>query len=322
MIINKIKELISDDIKKVDIIINNSLNSNIKYINDINKHIIYNKGKRLRPIILLLIAKACKYTGSNHISSAAIIELIHTATLLHDDVIDESLIRRGQITVNNKWNNKSAILIGDFLYSRAFQMMVKIKNINILKILSNSTNTLSEGEILQLLQQKNFTINENNYLKIIHYKTATLFQAAANIGSLLNDNSKHLSKNISKYGFHLGIIYQLIDDILDYLSQKNMYGKHDGNDLKDGKITLPLIYILKNGKKEEKNLIIKNINIKDEKTLQEIKKIIINSNALDYTMSMAKKHANEAKKAISSLTKSKYLDSLIYIIDFIINRKN
>ncbi|HFL8795006.1 MAG TPA: polyprenyl synthetase family protein [Candidatus Azosocius sp. HAIN] len=321
MIIEKIKEIISEDLKKVDNIINNSLNSNLKLINDINKYIIHNKGKRLRPTILLLIAKACKYKGNNHISSAAIIELIHTATLLHDDVIDESLIRRNQQTINNKWDNKVAILVGDFLYSRAFQIMVKIKNINILKILSNSTNTLSEGEILQLIQKKNFNINENNYLKIIHYKTATLFQAAANIGSLLNNNTEHLSKNISKYGFHLGIIYQLIDDILDYLSKKNLYGKYDGNDLKDGKLTLPLIYILKNGKKEEKNLIINNIITKNKNSLKDIKEIIINSNAIEYTMSIAKKHANEAKKAISLLPKSKYLDSLIFIIDFTINRK-
>lgn len=319
--INKIKELISKEIKKVDNIINNSLNSNLRFINDVNKYIINNKGKRLRPMILLLIAKACKYKGNNHISSAAIIELIHTATLLHDDVIDESLIRRGKITINNKWNNKSAILVGDFLYSRAFQMMVKMKNIKILKILSNSTNTLSEGEVLQLIQKNNFNIDENNYLKIIHYKTATLFQAAANIGSLLNNKSNNISKNISKYGFHLGIIYQLIDDILDYLSKKTLYGKYDGNDLKEGKLTLPIIYILKYGKKEEKNYIINNM-VNNKSNLQEIKKIVINSNAIEYTMSMAKRHANEAKKAIISLPKSIYLDALIYIIDFVINRKN
>ena len=244
MKLKQIKKTTEKDFKEVNKLINYSLYSKVSLINNIEKYITESEGKRIRPLIVLLITQALGYKKLNHILLSVVIEFIHTATLLHDDVVDESSKRRGKITTNIQWGNKTAILVGDFLYSRAFQIMTKIKNQKILNIIAKTTNIIAEGEVLQLLSQNNENITELEYLNIIYRKTAILFETAASTSAILTKCSQKIYENISKYGKHLGMAYQLVDDLLDYTSQEEKFGKVLGNDLKEGKTTLPLIYLI------------------------------------------------------------------------------
>jgi octaprenyl-diphosphate synthase len=247
MNIDRIRELIATDMDNVDELIEKSLYSEINLIDQLGHHIINSGGKRLRPAIVLLSARAFSYEGEQHINLAAIIEFIHTATLLHDDVVDASLLRRGRETANQRWGNEASVLVGDFLYSRAFQMMVNAESMRIMHILSEATNTIAEGEVQQLINRQDPDTTQENYLKVIRHKTAKLFEAAAQLGAVISDRSEKEIAAMAAYGRHLGTAFQLIDDVLDYSSSAEELGKNIGDDLAEGKPTLPLLYAIWNG---------------------------------------------------------------------------
>jgi octaprenyl-diphosphate synthase len=331
MQLKSILELIQVERQALDTTIVQAVSSRVPLVNDIGHYIIQAGGKRLRPLMLILCAKACGYgldaSQSDHISLAAIIEFIHTATLLHDDVVDESTKRRGLSTANAVWGNASSILVGDFLYSRAFQMMVKLDNMSIQRILSDATNIIAEGEVLQLQLQGNLEITEKDYFNIIQYKTATLFQAAAELGAVvLGEELAHLyQEKLSLFGQHFGRCYQIIDDVLDYSGELNVFGKNLGDDLQQGKLTLPLIYALQNGSSETQDYIKTSITqIIDKKIQPDLPKLyqcLTSSGAFEYAREKAMEQANLAKSYLWCLPDSEYKNSLYALTDFIISRQ-
>ncbi len=326
-----ILDLIQSERQALDSTILQSLSSRVSLVNDIGHHIIQAGGKRLRPLMHILCAKACGYgfnsTETSHISLAAIIEFIHTATLLHDDVVDESTKRRGLSTANTLWGNAPSVLVGDFLYSRAFQMMVKLDNMAIQCILSDATNLIAEGEVLQLQLQGNLAISEQDYFDIIQYKTATLFQAAAELSTvILNEELRqHYREKLALFGQHFGRCYQIIDDVLDYSGEVDVFGKNLGDDLQQGKLTLPLIYALKNGPKDTQNYIKTSIQqITQDKTQPNLAKLhdCLNlSGAFAYARQKAIEQADLAKSYLWCLPESEYKASLYALTDFMINRQ-
>ncbi len=309
------------EFKELDKFINDSLCSDVPLIKDISIYMSSKGGKRIRPLMTILVAKAFGYKGNDHILLASVIELIHTATLLHDDVIDVSEMRRGKFTVNKKWGNKEAILSGDFLYTRAFQMMLRINNIDIIKIISDATNMLTEGEVIQLINKGNYNLDELNYLEIIKRKTAILFQASVSLGALISHVDSDTFNRLYKFGLHLGIAYQLIDDILDYSSNFESLGKVIGNDFFEGIFTLPFIHAFKNISDDEKKFLINCFRFKKKNKIQDIKSIIINSKSIDYAFDLAKNELNIAKECILDLFDPFYKNLTMCLIDFILNRK-
>jgi octaprenyl-diphosphate synthase len=322
MLITSLKHAVSTDLNKVDKLIMSNLYSDIPLVQDIGKYIIEGGGKRLRPLLVLISANACGYVGDQQVTLAAVIEFIHTATLLHDDVVDGSMLRRGNATANNKWGNEAAVLVGDFLYSRAFQLMVTTKSIEVLRIIANATNTIAEGEVLQLLHQRNPETTEKNYLHVIRCKTAKLFESAAEVGAVLANTPPHIQQALAQFGLHLGTAYQLIDDLLDYRSDSEEFGKLLGNDLAEGKPTMPLIYLLHHGTPEQKILVTAAISNPDSSNLYEIQKAIMNSGALEYTLEFARREANLAKQAISELEESTHKNAALDLADFVVNRNH
>jgi octaprenyl-diphosphate synthase len=244
--------IIADDLAAVDTVIRQRLSSEVPLINTVADYIIAAGGKRMRPSLLALTARALGYGGSDHYLLGAVIEFIHTATLLHDDVVDDSDLRRGRPTANQSFGNPTAVLVGDFLYSRAFQMMVEVKSIAIMQVLANATNTIAEGEVLQLMNINDPNIDENRYLQVIRYKTAKLFEAAGEVGAILGGADSTVQSAMAAYGRHLGTAFQLVDDALDYAGDSAELGKTVGDDLREGKATLPLIYLLQKGNREVK----------------------------------------------------------------------
>jgi octaprenyl-diphosphate synthase len=322
MLITRLRDVVSTDLNKVDKLIMSSLYSDIPLVQDIGKYIIEGGGKRLRPLIVLISANACGYVGIQQVTLATVIEFIHTATLLHDDVVDGSMLRRGNATANNKWGNEAAVLVGDFLYSRAFQLMVTTNNVEILRIIANATNTIAEGEVLQLLHQHNPETTEKNYLHVIRCKTAKLFEAAAEVGAVLANTPPHIQQALAQYGLHLGTAYQLIDDLLDYQSDSEEFGKLLGNDLAEGKPTMPLIYLLQHGSPQQKALVTAAISNPDSSNLNEIQHAIMNSQALEYTLAFARREINLAKQAISELDDSSHKNAALDLADFVVNRNH
>lgn len=320
MPITRLKLAVHDDLDKVDKLIIDSLYSDITLVQDIGKYIIQSGGKRLRPLLVLISAKACGYTGNQQITLATVIEFIHTATLLHDDVVDGSALRRGNATANNKWGNEAAVLVGDFLYSRAFQLMVTIQNLDVLRVIANATNTIAEGEVLQLLHQRNPETTEKNYLHVIRCKTAKLFEAAAEVGAILANTAPNIQQALSQYGLHLGTAYQLIDDLLDYQADSDTFGKILGNDLSEGKPTLPLIYLLQYGTTQQRALVTSAISNPQDVNLSAIQSAIINSKALEYTLNFAKREVNLAKQAIAELEESEHKNTALELANFVVNR--
>ena len=312
----------SNDLDKVDKLIISSLSSPVPLVQDIGKHIIQGGGKRLRPLIVLICAKACGYQGEQQITMATVIEFIHTATLLHDDVVDNSMLRRGNATANNKWGNEAAVLVGDFLYSRAFQLMVKVANIDILGIIANATNAIAEGEVLQLLNQYNPETTEQNYLNVIRSKTAKLFEAAAAVAAALAKSPSHIQSIVSQYGMHLGTAYQLIDDLLDYGANETVFGKQLGNDLAEGKPTMPIIHLLQHGNIEQRALVAEAIRNPQNDHFPAIREAILASGAMEYTLEFAKREAKLAKQAISELEDSEYRDIALELADFVVARNH
>jgi octaprenyl-diphosphate synthase len=322
MVLSELKHTVAPDLDKVDKLILSSLSSPIPLVQDIGKHIVQGGGKRLRPLIVLICAKACGYSGDQQITMATVIEFIHTATLLHDDVVDNSMLRRGNATANNKWGNEAAVLVGDFLYSRAFQLMVTVQNINILGIIADATNAIAEGEVLQLLNQYNPETTEQNYLHVIRSKTAKLFEAAASVAAALSNSPAHIQSVLAQYGMHIGTAYQLIDDLLDYQANDPSFGKQLGNDLAEGKPTMPIIYVLQNGTAEQRALVVEAITNPQAINLDAVRQAIISSGAIEYTLAFARREAALAKQAISELEDSEYRTLALELADFVVTRSH
>ena len=304
----------------VDAVIRSSLQSEVPLINTIGEHIIGSGGKRLRPALVLLSSGMFGAIDTRHHQLAAIIEFIHTATLLHDDVVDESQMRRGKSTANHVFGNAASVLVGDFLYSRAFQMMVKLQNMRVMEVLSEATNTIAEGEVLQLLNIHNADISEQEYLKVIHYKTAKLFEAAARLGAVLNSKSAQDENALALYGMHLGTAFQLVDDVLDLSGDAAQIGKNLGDDLAEGKPTLPLLYAMHQSRPEQANMLRDAIKHGGLEDMPAVLLAIQETNATEYALSIAKKEAQSAYAAISHLPDSTYKTALSELAGFAVER--
>ena len=315
-------QAVADDFTAVNQLILNQVHSDVGLVEDIGHYLIDAGGKRLRPLLVLLVAKALHYTGTRHHDLAAIIEFIHSATLLHDDVVDMSDLRRGRATVNAKWGNAPSVLVGDFLYSRAFQMMVAIGNMDIMKILSDTTNMISEGEVQQLINAKDPNISEESYYQVIHKKTAILFEGACETAAALCESSAQEKEKLRGYGYHLGMAFQLIDDALDYTGSTEAMGKNLGDDLAEGKPTLPLIYAMKNSHVEARSLISSSITNGDASQLDDIIAIIRDSGALDYTQQCAQDHVTKAIQQLEHLPETIYKTAMIDLAHFSIARSS
>ncbi|WP_211453572.1 octaprenyl diphosphate synthase [Collimonas antrihumi] len=313
---------IAADMEAVNAVIRRQLHSEVPLVNQIAEYIISAGGKRLRPVLVLLMARAYGYGGDKHHELAAVIEFIHTATLLHDDVVDESSLRRGRQTANALFGNAASVLVGDFLYSRAFQMMVAVDNARVMQIVADATNVIAEGEVLQLLNMHNPDVSEENYLQVIRSKTAKLFEAAAQLGVLIAGAGDDVIEAAGEYGRSLGTAFQLIDDVLDYSGNAGDIGKNVGDDLREGKPTLPLIYLMENGTPEQRALVRTCIENGDEQHFNEILAAITSSGALDYTRREAEKAAQRAAAAISGLPNSQFKDSLLQLSAFAVNRNH
>jgi octaprenyl-diphosphate synthase len=320
MDLTPIQALVKADFDKVDSLIDQCLCSEIPLIPKLAKHLIHSGGKRLRPLIVLLSAAAFNYQGKAHLLLAATLELIHTATLLHDDVIDSSALRRGKKTANTLWGNSASILVGDLLYSRAFQLMVEVNNLRVLKSLADATNTLSQSEILQLVNCHNSDLGENQYLKIIEGKTGILFSIAAQQAAILSERSEAEIIAMSNYGLYLGIAFQLIDDTLDYTGSTMRIGKTQGDDLAEGKITLPLIHALQHADRKQANLIRAAISQGERKNLNAIIDIIKSTHSIDYIYQRAEEYVEKARANLQIIPDSICRQALATLAEFAIVR--
>ncbi len=320
MQLDEIRSLVSDEMAAVDQFIDTQLNTNIDFITEVGRHIIESGGKRLRPMLVLLSAKAFDYQGDGHVRLAAVIEFIHTATLLHDDVVDASDLRRGKKTANAMWGNEASVLVGDFLYSRSFQIMVGLNSMRVMGILAQATNTIAEGEVLQLLNCNDAATTEERYFEVIRYKTATLFEAASKLGATLAQREPWQIDIAAKYGMHLGMAFQMIDDALDYQSSSEEMGKSRGDDLAKGKPTLPLIYALQHGSKEQQAVIKHAIEQGRREDLDAISKTIHETNAIDYTFNVAKQQIDIALDALQEIPPSPYRDAMQALAEFSLQR--
>ena len=315
-----LKILTDGDMLRVNQVITDNLASEVVLINQLSHHIILSGGKRLRPMLVILAAKACQYQGEEDALLSAVVEFIHTATLLHDDVVDDSDMRRGKQTASTIWGNEAAVLVGDYLYSRAFQMMVRAQSMTIMDLLANTTNTIAQGEVLQLLNVRNPDTSEAKYHEVIYAKTACLFEAASRIGALLGGVSTEQELALQKYGKHLGVAFQLIDDALDYSAKSATLGKNVGDDLAEGKPTLPLIRAMEMGNTEQKALIREAIETGKAERFDEINRAIVETGALQYTIDQAESESDTAKQAIDSLEDSDYKQALIFLADYAVER--
>ncbi|MBF0470429.1 MAG: polyprenyl synthetase family protein [Gammaproteobacteria bacterium] len=319
-VIDHLYALLKRERAQVDQIITDSLHSEVVLINQVSHYIINSGGKRLRPILLLLAARLFEYRGSHHLTLAAVIEFIHTATLLHDDVVDGSELRRGQETVNTVWGNASSVLVGDFLYSRAFQMMVSVGNMRVMDILAETTNTIAEGEVMQLINIHNPDLDEAGYLEVIASKTAKLFEASARLGAVLCQRSGEEEQAIAAYGRHLGVAFQLIDDALDYSASAEQLGKNIGDDLAEGKPTLPLIYTIHHGSAEAAAVVTHAIENGGSDNIDAVMKAIQSNGAIDYTIRAAEDEATRATEAIATLPSSETKAAMLDLARFAVER--
>jgi len=323
-ILETIRALVANDLDAFDRLIHDELSSSVPLTREITQHIFKTKGKRLRPLLVILAAHAfSKRTEleKKHIELAVVIEFVHTATLLHDDVVDHSELRRGQQTANAMWGNAASVLVGDFLYSRAFQILARHNDTAILNVLSIATNSIAEGEVLQLMNQHDADLSEENYFHVITQKTAKLFSAATEIGALLENAGNTGQKAMADYGLHLGITFQIIDDLLDYETSADITGKNIGDDLAEGKATLPLIYAMQNATPEKSLFIHNAIKKGDVTALSEIISILKETNALNATRDKALKQAQLARQALKNIPESKYRQALEDLIVFATQRE-
>ena len=311
---------IAADMQAVDAVIRDRLHSDVVLIRQVAEYIIHSGGKRLRPALVLFTAGAMGYKGTEHHELAAVVEFIHTATLLHDDVVDESDLRRGNKTANALFGNAASVLVGDFLYSRAFQMMVGVENMRVMRVLADATNIIAEGEVLQLLNCHNADVVIDDYLRVIRYKTAKLFEAAARLGGILGGADEALEARLADFGMHLGTAFQLIDDVLDYSADEADTGKHLGDDLAEGKPTLPLIHVMQQGTPEQAATVRNAIENGGRDDFAAVLAAIQATGALEVTRRHAQAEAQRAIEALSALPPSIFKDSLLQLSDFAVRR--
>ncbi|MGE0010980.1 MAG: octaprenyl diphosphate synthase [Azoarcus sp.] len=304
----------------VDAIIRQRLHSDVVLIRQVAEYIIHSGGKRLRPALVLFAAGAMGYRGTHHHALAAVVEFIHTATLLHDDVVDESDLRRGNKTANALFGNAASVLVGDFLYTRAFQMMVSVNNMRVMDVLSDATNVIAEGEVLQLLNCHDADVEIDDYLRVIRYKTAKLFEAAARLGGILAGADEATETRLAAFGSHLGTAFQIIDDVLDYSADEAETGKHLGDDLAEGKPTLPLIHVMQHGTPEQAALVRGAIENGGRDDFAAVLAAIQSTKALDEARRYAREEADRAIDAISALPSSIFKDALLQLSDFAVAR--
>lgn len=313
--------ILAKDMEQVDICITEQLASNIPLVGQVSQYIISAGGKRLRPALLLLTSGALGYQNDMRFNMAAVVEFIHTATLLHDDVVDESTLRRGKATANEAFGNPASVLVGDFLYSRAFQMMVKANNMKIMQILSDATNVIAEGEVLQLMNMHDASLTEQDYLTVIRSKTAKLFEASSRLGAVLAQNTE-AEEACATYGQALGTAFQVIDDILDYAGDAEVLGKNLGDDLREGKVTLPLIAAMQRGTPAQTSLIKNAIENGSIEQLSEVVAIVRSTGALDVTHEYAALEAQRAIDAARTLPNNAFTESLILLGSQLLSRRH
>ncbi|HRG49968.1 MAG: polyprenyl synthetase family protein [Cellvibrionales bacterium] len=314
-------QAVAEDFAAVNALIIEQLHSRVALVENIGHYIVDAGGKRLRPLLVLLAARSLGYNGKQHVDMAAVIEFIHTATLLHDDVVDVSALRRGRATANAEWGNAPSVLVGDFLYSRAFQMLVALGDMQIMQIMADTTNTIAEGEVLQLVNAGDITTNEERYRRVIACKTAQLFEAAAQCGAIIAGADTDTQKEFAQYGHHLGMAFQLIDDVLDYTGDSAEMGKNIGDDLSEGKLTLPLIYTLQFGETADAQCIRDAITHKNTEQLPRIIQIVQNNGALQYAEQAALREVESALGCLNTLPASRYRDELTALAHFAIKRR-
>jgi len=317
-----VQKLARQDMQVVDRLISTSLESDVALVSQVSQYIVTSGGKRLRPLLLLLAARALGYEGEQHVRSAAIIEFIHTATLLHDDVVDSSARRRGRDTANTVFGNQASVLVGDFLYSRAFQMMVDIDSMRVMQILADATNTIAAGEVMQLMTVHDPDTTEDSYRQVIYRKTARLFEAGAQIAAVLAERDPADEAAMITYGQNLGAAFQLVDDALDYNASADELGKNLGDDLAEGKATLPLIYAMQQGSDEDKEIIRNAIVEGGLDQLERITAIIEATGALEYTARRAQEAADTAIAALSGIPDSAYKQALVSVAEFSVQRRS
>ena len=315
-----LRALVAEDFQATDRLIRQELHSDVALINQLADYIISGGGKRLRPMLVLIAARACGVQDERHIKLAAIIEFIHTATLLHDDVVDDSGLRRGRETANAIWGNQASVLVGDFLYSRAFQMMVAVDDMRVMRIMADATNLIAEGEVLQLLNCNDPDTTEARYLEVIRRKTATLFQAGTRLGAVITHRPASEQQALADYGLHLGNAFQLVDDMLDYNASTRELGKNVGDDLAEGKPTLPLIHALQKAAPEQRATIRKAITVGGSAQIEDILDLIRTYGSLQYTHEYARREARRAVDALDALPASAYRDALRDLASFAVER--
>jgi octaprenyl-diphosphate synthase len=315
-----LQTFLADDMRAVDQVIRERLHSEVALVSQVSEYIINSGGKRLRPVLVILSSGCFGYQGRAHHELAAVVEFIHTATLLHDDVVDESELRRGKQTANALFGNAASVLVGDFLYSRAFQMMVSVDNMRVMRILSDATNVIAEGEVLQLLNCHDADIDEENYLKVIRYKTAKLFEAAARLGAVIGGGTAEQEEAMAQYGMHLGTAFQLVDDVLDYSGNSDETGKNIGDDLAEGKPTLPLLFAMQNGTPDQAAAIRQAIEHAGRTEFETVLKAIHETGSLNYTREQARCEIDIAKTALNALPDSNHKSALIQLADFAVDR--
>lgn len=320
MALAEIRALVEEDFQATNQMILNRLKSDVALVDQVGHYIVAAGGKRLRPMLVLLAAKSLGYTGEDHAKLAAVIELIHTSTLLHDDVVDESSMRRGRETANELFGNQASVLVGDFLYSRSFQMMVEVDNMKVLNILAETTNQVAAGEVLQLMNINDPDVSEQGYFQVIERKTAILFAAATQLGAVLTNASPQVEQSLRDYGLQLGTAFQLVDDALDYAANAEEMGKNVGDDLAEGKPTLPLIYALTQANAEGQALIRKAIEQGGLDDLDGILTVIKDTNAIDYTYQAAEKAVKRAINALTPLPEGEFKQALIELAKLSLNR--
>jgi octaprenyl-diphosphate synthase len=310
--------VVTDEFRAVDQLIIDNLKSEVGLVEDMGSYIVNAGGKRIRPVLVLLSALANGYSGANkHLKIAAIIEFIHTATLLHDDVVDLSELRRGRQTANTIWGNAPSVLVGDFLYSRAFQMLVELTDLRVMGVIADATNVISEGEVQQMSNAGNGELDEQTYLAVIYRKTAKLFEAAAECGAILTDGD---SRAMADYGKHLGMAFQIADDVLDLQGDVDAMGKNLGDDLAEGKMTLPIIFARDHVSSDQSQLIRNAVESKAVDKLQQITEIVSASGGLAYSLDQARVHADLAKQALQAVPDNKYKQVLLKVADFAVTR--
>ena len=320
MITQRIYDTVADDFSRVNSLIVKRLASDVPLVEKIAQYIIESGGKRLRPLLVLLSSQAVGYRGDNHLKLAAVIEFLHTATLLHDDVVDTSDLRRGRSSANARWGNAPSVLVGDFLYARAFEMMVELQDLRIMNVLSHATAVIAEGEVMQLTNAKNPDLSEEKYMEVIHNKTAMLFEAASHTGALLAGADPGQETALRDYGKHLGLAFQLVDDVLDYRGDAEAMGKNVGDDLAEGKTTLPLIHAMAKGVEDERQLIRQAIRKGGLDDLPAILQIVESSGALEYTMAKAREQASLASACLDTLSASEHKEALRMLADLAVSR--